>query len=161
MNTAFQAWPQQGDLINVTRVLPVTVADGATVPRRAHPTDAGLDLAAHREVTIGPKETVIVGTGNAAAIRPGAVGLLAGRSSLPLKYDGVTLANNVGILDSPYRGEIGVILRNASDVPVTIPAGERIAQLLIIPIEIPEVVVVDELPASGRGAGGFGSTGRN
>ena len=75
------------------------------------------------------------------------------------KY-GVTPANNVGVIDSDYRGEVSVVLRNAGSQPFTVNPGDRIAQMLIVPVLLPQVQEVQELSQTQRGAGGFGSTGR-
>ena len=122
----------------------------AELPTRAHPTDAGLDLAA--------SETTHIAPGVAVAIPEGHVGILAARSSLAVKK-AMTLANGVGIIDSDYRGEIKIPIIPLDGCHNLIQAGQKIAQLIILPIALPTVEVVNVLPESVRGLGGFGSTG--
>lgn len=127
------------------------------VPGYAHPGDAGLDLyAAHNAIVTG--ETMLIPTGVAVAVPDGHVGLVCPRSGLS-KY-GVTVANAPGVVDSGYRGEVMVRLTTTSKNPYRVHRGDRIAQLLIIPIARPEVNVVLDLDGTERGTGGFGSTGR-
>ena len=130
----------------------------AKLPTRAHPTDAGLDLAASETTHIAPGVVTLVPTGIAVAIPEGHVGLLAARSSLAVKK-AMTLANGVGVIDSDYRGEIKVPIIPLDGCHNLIQAGQKIAQLIIMPIALPTVEVVSELPESVRGLGGFGSTG--
>jgi len=123
---------------------------------------AGMDLAAciDSEITIEPGERVLVPTGISVALPSGEyVGLVFARSSLGLKK-GITLPNAVGVIDSDYRGEVMVALTNISDKPYTVKQGERIAQLVIMPVCVANVVVCDELPKTQRGDGAFGSTGK-
>ena len=129
----------------------------AEVPTRAHPTDAGLDLAACETTHIAPGVVTLVPTGIAVAIPEGHVGLLAARSSLAAKKS-MTLANGVGIIDSDYRGEIQVPIVTTDGCHNLIQAGTRIAQLLILPIALPTIEFVTELPETARGDGGFGSS---
>ena len=130
----------------------------AEVPTRAHPTDAGLDLAASETTQVAPGVVTLVPTGIAVAIPEGHVGILAARSSLAVKK-AMTLANGVGVIDSDYRGEIKVPIIPLDGCHNLIQAGQKIAQLIIMPIATPTVEVVSELPDSERGNGGFGSTG--
>lgn len=130
----------------------------AELPTRAHPTDAGLDIAASETTHIAPGVVTLVPTGIAVAIPDGYFGLLAARSSLAAKK-AMTLANGVGIIDSDYRGEIQVPIIPLDGCHNLIQAGQKIAQLIILPIALPTVEVVAELPESARGLGGFGSTG--
>lgn len=130
----------------------------AELPTRAHPTDAGLDLYAAETLQIPPRVVTLVPTGIAVAIPAGHVGLLIARSSLASKKS-MTLANGVGVIDADYRGEIKVPIVTTDGCHNLIQAGTRIAQLIIMPIALPTVEVVDELPDSDRGVGGFGSTG--
>ena len=132
---------------------------GADLPTRAHPTDAGLDLAASETTHIAPGVVTLVPTGIAVAIPEGHVGILAARSSLAVKKS-MTLANGVSIIDSDYRGEIKVPIIPLDGCHNLIQAGQKIAQLIILPIALPAVEVVSVLPESARGLGGFGSTGR-
>ncbi len=129
-------------------------------PVRAHPGDAGLDLAAGEPADIPPGGRVAVGTGWAVAIPAGMAGLVVPRSGNALRH-GLTVANAPGLIDAGYRGELKVILVNLGDAPVSVQAGDRIAQLVITPIATGAAVEVADLPASdGRGDAGFGSTGR-
>ena len=122
---------------------------------------AAMDLHACLEepVTIGPGELVSLPTGIAVALPEGTVGLVFGRSGLGIRH-GILPSNAVGVIDSDYRGEILVGLRNLSGADYRIEPGERIAQLLVLPVLTPAVEAADELPATARGDGGFGSTGR-
>ena len=132
----------------------------ATAPARAHPGDAGLDLCAVEACEIAPGQCVAVSTGLAVAIPPGWAGFVVPRSGLARRH-GVTVANAPGLIDAGYRGELQVLLVNLSDQAHRIDVGDRVAQLVCVPVGIGPAVVVDELPASdGRGDGGFGSTGR-
>ena len=128
-------------------------------PTRAHAGDAGLDLRAHTRETIEPGEMVMFGAGIRVAIPAQHVGLVFARSGLSTKH-GIVLANNVGVIDHGYAGEVMIPLLNASETPYTVEVGERIAQLVITPIITPTVRLVDALPESERGEGGFGSSGR-
>ena len=130
----------------------------AELPTRAHPTDAGLDLAASETTQVAPRIVTLVPTGIAVAIPEGHVGILAARSSLAVKK-AMTLANGVGVIDSDYRGEIKIPIIPLDGCHNLIQAGQKIAQLIILPIALPTVEVVSELPESARGLGGFGSTG--
>ena len=132
----------------------------AVLPVRAHPGDAGLDLVASEDASLGPGMRAAVGTGWAVAIPHGMAGLVVPRSGNALRM-GLTVGNAPGLIDAGYRGELKVILINLGDAPVAIAAGDRIAQLVLVPVALGAAVEVDELPESdGRGVGGFGSTGR-
>ena len=132
----------------------------AIVPTRAHPDDAGLDLCAVEPRELAPGQRGTVSTGLAVAIPPGWAGLVVPRSGLARKH-GVTVANAPGLIDAGYRGELQVLLVNLSNEAHRIEAGDRVAQLVCVPVGTGPVVVVEALPASdGRGDGGFGSTGR-
>lgn len=128
----------------------------ATLPTRAHPDDAGLDLYALEDAEFGPGEGKVVKTGVAVAIPGGHVGLVCDRSSMAKR--GLKTAG--GVIDAGYRGELGVMLWNIARQQQGLKRGERIAQLLVIPIAVPAPVESDDLGATARGAGGFGSTGR-
>lgn len=128
----------------------------ATLPTRAHADDAGLDLYALDTVTLAPGQGGLARTGVAVAVPQGHVGLVADRSSMAKR--GLKTAG--GVIDAGYRGELGVLLWNLSAQPQTINAGERLAQLLIMPIVTPAVSEQSELDDTERGVGGFGSTGR-
>lgn len=131
----------------------------ARLPTRAYPGDAGLDLYALDDGEIGPGERASVRTGIAVEIPDGQAGLVLPRSGLAAKH-GIALVNAPGLIDAGYRGEVRVLLLNTDQTaPFAISAGERIAQLVLVRIETPEVVEVDELAVSERGAGGFGSSG--
>jgi len=130
----------------------------ARVPERAYAGDAGVDLAACEPVTLAPGERALVSTGLAVAIPNGFAGFVQPRSGLATRH-GVTVVNAPGLIDSGYRGEIQVVLLNTDkEATFSAEAGERIAQLVILPV--PEVVLreVDELPSSERGVRGFGSS---
>ena len=131
----------------------------AELPTRAHPTDAGLDLAASETTQVAPRVVTLVPTGIAVAIPEGHVGILAARSSLASKK-AMTLANGVGVIDAGFRDEIKVPVIPLDGCHNLIQAGQKIAQLIILPIATPTVEVVSVLPESARGLGGFGSTGR-
>jgi dUTP pyrophosphatase len=143
----------------VIDVLVTRLRDDAVLPARAYPGDAGLDLVACERHEIGPGERALVGTGIAVAIPEGHAGLVTPRSGLAAK-NGVTIVNAPGLVDSGYRGELRVILHNTDRrEPLVVEPGMRIAQLVVV--AVPEAVLreVDELPASERGASGFGSSG--
>ena len=130
----------------------------AEVPTRAHPTDAGLDLYAAETVQVAPRVVTLVPTGIAVTIPEGHVGILAARSSLAVKKS-MTLANGVGIIDADYRGEIKVPVIPLDGCHNLIQAGQKIAQLIILPIATPTVEVVADLDETTRNTGSFGSTG--
>jgi dUTP pyrophosphatase len=133
---------------------------GAPLPSSAHPGDAGVDLRSNIDCVIEPGERLMVPTGLAVAIPEGHAGLVLPRSGLASRR-GLTLANSPGLIDAGYRGEIICAVVNLDRTePVKIARGDRIAQLVIVPIAAVEPVWVDELPVSERGEGGFGSTGR-
>ena len=130
------------------------------MPARAHPGDAGLDLRSNVDVVVEPGKRAMVPTGLAVAIPEGYAGLVLPRSGLAGQR-GLTLANSPGLIDSGYRGELTCALVNLDrDEPVKVARGDRVAQLVIVPVAPAEAVWVDELPTSARGEGGFGSTGR-
>ena len=129
------------------------------LPTYAREVDAGLDLHAAHGVTLPPGGRALVGTGLAVAIPAGHAGFVLPRSGLALSR-GVTILNAPGLIDAGYRGELKVLLVNHdAATTVTLRRGERVAQLVVQRVERAEPVPVDELPASERGAGGFGSTG--
>lgn len=129
----------------------------AKVPSFAHATDAGLDLCALEAVTIEAGMRMQVRTGLALAIPEGYVGLVWDKSGVSHKGGLKTLG---GVVDAGYRGEVFVGLLNTSDVPYTFAAGDKVAQILIQKVEHPEVIEVDALDETARGAGAFGSTGK-
>ena len=129
------------------------------LPRYQTSGSAGMDLRADEPVDLAPGERRLVPTGIAVAIPPGWEGQVRPRSGLALKL-GLGIPNAPGTVDSDYRGEVGVILVNWGQDRVHLPRGERIAQLVVGPVTRASLVEVAELPGSGRGGGGFGSTGR-
>lgn len=133
----------------------------ATLPTYGSVEAAGADLYAclQEPVTIAPGETAWIPTGIALEVPKGCAGLVYARSSMGAKR-GLAPANKVGVIDSDYRGEIRVVLLNHGKVPQTVENGERVAQFLITPVLTPAYVEAEELTDSGRGTGGFGSTGR-
>ncbi len=132
----------------------------APLPGYARQGDAGLDLAAAADVTLEPGGRASIPTGIAAAIPDGHAGFVHARSGRALR-EGLAVANAPGLIDSGYRGEIRVIAVNLDPAtPIHVRRGEKVAQLVIQPVRKAELEVVDELPASERGEGGFGSTGR-
>jgi dUTP pyrophosphatase len=132
--------------------------DGATVPTRAYEGDAGLDLAASERVELGPGERAAVGTGLAVAIPDGHAGFVQPRSGLAARH-GIAVLNSPGLVDAGYRGELKVVLLNTDrEEPFVVEPGMRIAQLVVIPVAMPEPKEVTELPSSERGERGFGSS---
>lgn len=134
---------------------------GARVPTYGSREAAGADLYACLEeaVTILPGRTEKIPTGIALEVPRGCAGLVFARSSMGTKR-GLAPANKVGVIDSDYRGEVLVMLHNHGDQPQTVEPGERVAQLLIVPVYTPGFLEVAELGDTDRGTGGFGSTGR-
>lgn len=128
-------------------------------PHHAHEGDGGVDLYSRIDVELAPGERDLVPTGVAIAIPPGFAGLVTPRSGLAARH-GIGIVNSPGLVDSGYRGELMVALVNLGNEPVKLVRGERIAQLLIVAVESQRWLEVDELPPSGRGEDGFGSTGR-
>ena len=135
-------------------------ADGLALPSYATERAAGLDLAAatYRDILLLPGDRRIIPTGLCVAIPEGYEGQIRPRSGLALKH-GLTVLNSPGTIDADYRGELGVILANLGAEPFTVERGLRIAQLVFAPCARATWERVAELPATERGAGGFGSTG--
>ena len=132
--------------------------DGATLPTRAYDGDAGLDLAACERVELGPGERAVVGTGLAIAIPAGHAGLVQPRSGLAARH-GIAVLNSPGLVDAGYRGELRVVLLNTDrSERFVVEPGMRIAQLVVVPVALPEPTEVTELPESERGEKGFGSS---
>ena len=132
------------------------------LPAYQTPGAAAMDLAALLEepLTVAPRALVSIPTGLAIALPDaGWVALIFARSGLGIKH-GIALSNGVGVIDSDYRGEIRVGLTTLSDIPYTIQPGDRIAQLMVVPVARAAVLELEELPDTARGAGGFGSTGK-
>ena len=137
----------------------VKVREEAILPTRATHGDAGLDLYAAEGAHIGPGERWQVGTGIAIEIPEGHAGLVVPRSGMALRH-GIALVNAPGLIDSGYRGEVGVLLLNTDPAEIfRIEPGDRIAQLVIVPFAAAVPTEVAELADSERGEGGFGSTG--
>ena len=132
----------------------------AALPVRGSRSAAGADLRACLDgpVTVSPGETVFIGTGLALEIPEGYAGLVYARSGLACK-SGLAPANKVGVVDADYRGEVKVVLHNHGPAPVTVSPGDRIAQLVVTPVLMADYLETDELSDTGRGEGGFGSTG--
>ena len=140
--------------ISVVRLDP-----GLPLPAYAHPGDAGADLHATLDLTLGPGERSLVPTGIAIALPDGYVALVHPRSGLAARH-GLSIVNAPGTVDAGYRGEVKVLLVNLDPVePVTLRRGDRIAQLVVQRFERARFVEVGVLPESVRGAGGYGSTG--
>lgn len=137
-------------------------ASDLPLPRPASAGAAGADLAAAvaEPLLLAPGARAAVPTGLVLEIPPGCEGQVRPRSGLALAH-GVTVANAPGTIDSDYRGEVAVILVNLGDEPYTVRRGERIAQLVVARVEPVEWEEAAELSPSERGAGGFGSTGRD
>jgi dUTP pyrophosphatase len=131
------------------------------LPRYAKGGDAGADIVSRIDITLAPGERALVPTGIAIALPDGYVALVHPRSGLAIKH-GVTMVNAPGTVDAGYRGELQIILINHDkSESVSFKRGDRIAQLVIQKVERAEFVEVRDLPGSGRGTGGFGSTGRS
>lgn len=137
----------------------IKVLDKNCIPKKAHVLDAGFDLKARKYTSVFPQDTQFVQTGVCVEIPVGFVGLLFPRSSIsktPLR-----MANSVGVIDSGFTGEVQVPLYNTSEVEIVdVDKYERIAQLVIVPIGDVSLEIVEELDATDRGDGGFGSTGK-
>lgn len=137
--------------------------DNVIMPSYATEGSAAIDLrsAADSDIVIAPGERKLIPTG--IAISPetsGVVAILCARSGLSSKF-GIALANGIGVIDSDYRGEISAALINNSDTPYTVTVGERIAQLMFMPVLAAKLIETDDLDKTERGVGGFGSTGKN
>ncbi len=132
----------------------------AKLPAYGSADAAGADLYVLTDgpVAIAPGETVLLHTGLAVAIPQGYVGLVYARSGLATKR-GLAPANKVGVIDADYRGEVRVALHNHGSVPQVVEDGDRVAQLVIVPYLTAQFIPAEELDDTGRGAGGFGSTG--
>ncbi len=138
----------------------IKTSEGVKVPKLSTKGSAGFDIAAYEDTFVYSMDTGIdtrIRTGLYLEIPVGYVGLLVERSSLHTK--GLTLANNIGIIDSDYRGEVQVAVTNLTKVTIKVEQGQRIAQLVIVPVPEIKLINVDDLNESIRGCGGFGSTG--
>lgn len=131
----------------------------AAVPSYAHPGDAGADLVSADELILAPGERATVGTGVSIALPDGFVAFVVPRSGLAAKH-GITIVNSPGTVDAGYRGEIRVTLLNTDSTQAyPVAVGDRIAQLIVMPVSRARFIPVETLPGSHRGSGGFGSTG--
>ena len=138
---------------------PVEVLLSGPEPRYAHPGDAGADLTSAEDLILAPGARATVGTGVAIALPDGYVAFVVPRSGLAARH-GITIVNSPGTVDAGYRGEIRVTLLNTDTAePYAISAGDRIAQLIVMPVSRARFVEVQRLPGSERGENGFGSTG--
>ncbi len=142
----------------VRRVRPTD--DPLPLPRYMTPGAAGMDLFADidTDLVINQQQSLLVPTGLAVAIPEGFEAQIRPRSGLALKH-GLTIPNAPGTIDSDYRGEVQIILLNLGDQPYVIKRGERIAQMVVAPVIQAELELVEELPSSERGSGGFGHSG--
>ncbi len=141
----------------------VLLSRGMTMPAYATDGAAAVDMRAAIDegttVTIQPGQRAMIPTGMAISLEnANVVAILAARSGLAVK-SGINLANGIGVIDSDYRGEICVGLYNSSDVPFTVQRGDRIAQLMFMPVYVANLIEATTLDETARGAGGFGSTG--
>ena len=131
----------------------------AVLPAYAHPSDAGMDIRSVADMTVPARGRALVPTGLVVLLPPLYEAQVRPRSGLALKQ-GITVLNTPGTIDSGYRGEIGVILFNSSDVDFQIKKGDRVAQVVIAPVTQPVIEEAQEIDETDRGAGGFGSTGK-
>ena len=129
---------------------------GAYMPERAHDTDAGLDIRSPIAATVFPKDSVIIDTGVHIELPPNTVGMLKSKSGLNVKHD----ITSEGVIDVGYTGSIVVKLYNHGNKPYSVKRGDKITQLVIMPIVYPGIELVENLEEAERGNGGFGSTGR-
>lgn len=143
-------------LTMTTPTIQCLAEDKGFLPRRANPTDAGADLMSTQELEIYPGEQKLVDTGVAVKIPQGYAGFVFNRSSQGKK--GITIPHSVGVIDADYRGNIKVILKNLGEDPYKIERGDRIAQLVIVPVVLCDFT--DIWNDTARGTGGFGSTGK-
>lgn len=130
----------------------------AVLPAYAHPGDAGMDLCSVERLVVPAGGRALVHTGLKMALPPGYEAQVRPRSGLALKR-GVTVLNTPGTIDEGYRGEIGVVLANFGEEDFAVEKGDRIAQMVIAPVTRAEICETQELDATDRGEGGFGSTG--
>jgi dUTP pyrophosphatase len=147
--------------VDVDQIEVRLLRDGARPPRRTRPGDAGYDLACYAGFELEPGESAKVPTGFAVALPEGIVGLVCPRSGLAANSR-VTVVNSPGVVDSNFRGECCVLLINHGKERFVAQAGDRIAQLVLVPNWTPDIKLVDELSdcPDDRGVGGFGSSGR-
>lgn len=138
-------------------ILKIKLDEGAFMPVRAHASDAGMDIRTPYDVNVYAEQSVTVSTGVHMEIPHGYVGIVKAKSGLSVKYG---IETGAGVVDSGYTGEINVKLLNLSERLHTFRKGDKIAQILIVPVELPALVQVDDLEETERGDNGFGSTGR-
>lgn len=134
----------------------IVLDKGAVMPTRAHESDAGLDLYARERRPIRAGQSAVFDTGVHIELPPGTVGMIKSKSGLNVKHGLIS----EGVIDVGYTGSICVKLYNLSDRDYIVEIGDKISQLVIMPILTPELELVDELKPTVRGNGGFGSTGR-
>lgn len=130
----------------------------ATLPSYAHPGDAGMDVRSVDDLVIAPGSRALVHTGLVMMLPPGYEAQVRPRSGLALKK-GVSVLNTPGTIDEGYRGEVGVILVNFGEEDFTVAKGDKIAQIVVAPVTVAEIIEADEVDETQRGEGGFGSTG--
>lgn len=133
---------------------------GDLFPRKAHEDDAAYDLRSRADMILPPGRSTLVPAGFMMELPVGFEAQIRPRSGLALKHD-LMLTNSPGTIDAGYRGEVGVIMFNAGREPFPVKRGDRIAQMVIAALPETELIPCDSLKESGRGAGGFGSTGKN
>jgi dUTP pyrophosphatase len=137
----------------------VLIAGDAPIPAYAHPGDAGADLVSAESLRLEPGQRATVGTGVSIALPAGYAAFVLPRSGLAARH-GITIVNAPGTVDAGYRGEIRVTLLNTdAHAPYDVAVGDRIAQVVVMPVSRVRFVPVEKLPGSHRGSGGFGSTG--
>lgn len=134
----------------------IKLDSGAYMPTRAHDTDAGLDIRSPIAATVFPKDSVIIDTGVHIELPNNTVGMLKSKSGLNVKHD----ITSEGVIDVGYTGSIAVKLYNHGNKPYSVKRGDKITQLVIMPIVYPNIELVENLEETERGNGGFGSTGR-
>lgn len=132
------------------------IEDGGKLPTRAHKQDAGADLYSPRSITIDPHSSAVIDTGVHIAIPDGFCGLLVSKSGLNVNHD----ITSTGLIDTGYTGSIRVKLYNQGNTPYHINKGDKISQIVILPVVLCDFIQVDEFEETERGSGGFGSTGR-
>jgi dUTP pyrophosphatase len=137
----------------------VLIAGDAPIPAHAHPGDAGADLVSAESLRLEPGQRATVGTGVSIALPDGYAAFVLPRSGLAARH-GITIVNAPGTVDAGYRGEIRVTLLNTdAEAAYDVAVGDRIAQVVVMPVSRVRFVPVEKLPGSHRGSGGFGSTG--
>lgn len=157
MNIAPECWRFPRTKVDAANALPVQLDEGAFMPERAHSTDAGLDLRSPLDVLIPCSGgSAIIDTGVHIQLPPNTVGMLKSKSGLNVKY-GIT---SEGVIDCGYNGSIAVKLYNHSDTAYQVKRGDKISQLVILPVLYLTPVQVDKIEGGERGDNGFGSTGR-